>query len=542
MTGAATYVPTAVSLSPATNDRGGTADDAPRARYDAIDVARGLAVLGMIGVHLVGTDGGTTAFERGLTGALAAIEPTVAALFCVVAGISWTIQAERVGVTPRFRRYLLGRALALGVFGVLFHVLFWTSEILVPFAMMMALSVVVLGRGPRVAATAALLLVAATPVVTRLLGTYAATDWLANGLHLADREFGWVTLRYLLFDGNYPLVSWMAFPLAGMVFWQTARQRSRLRGWCLVSLGAAVLGNAIAARAAPNVAGIDGAERYLAGGWTPSSALFLLTTGSASLAIVGALLWQRGIAPMPSGMRPLVLFGRASLSHYVLHIAVAYSALRLFYPDENWPVLVGFLVMLAYLAVGVPLTLVWFRTHTHGPLETLWARTSRRPAPLPRTDGARSSAEVAVRRADGGAGLFARRSFVPGEIVLRLEGRIVARPTRHTIQLGPGEHLEPSSPTACPWVYLNHSCAPNVVVDVAHRVVIARHPIAAGDELRFDYDTTEWELAEPFVCRCGAPDCVGTVRGFRHLPAERQHALRAAATSSGPRPVGSGAA
>jgi hypothetical protein len=289
------------------------------------------------------------------------------------------------------------------------------------------------------------------------------------------------------------------------------------------------VGYAIAARAAPDVAG---AERYLSDGWTPSSALFLLTAGSGSLAIVGALLWQRGTAPMPSAMRPLVLFGRASLSHYVLHIAVAYSALRVFYPDEDWPVLMGFLVMLAYLAVGVPLTLVWFRAHTHGPLETLWARTSRRPAPHSRTDGVRASAEVAVRRADGDAGLFARRSFAPGEIVLRLDGRIVARPTRHTIQLAPGEHLEPFSPTACPWVYLNHSCAPNVAVDVSHRVVIARHPIAAGDELRFDYDTTEWELAEPFVCRCGAPDCVGTVRGFRHLPADRQRALLAAAAPS----------
>ena len=49
--------------------------------------------------------------------------------------------------------------------------------------------------------------------------------------------------------------------------------------------------------------------------------------------------------------------------------------------------------------------------------------------------------------------------------------------------------------------------------------------IAAGDELRFDYNTTEWELAEPFVCNCGAPTCVGVAMGFAHLSSTRLEIL-----------------
>src|SRR5690349_10061878 len=119
-----------------------TSAETSSTRFDVLDLIRGLAILGMLGSHLVGTHGGATALERGITGILAAIEPTVAALFCVLAGISWSIQADRVGVTPSFRRYLAGRALALGMFGVVFHILFWTTEILVPFALMMGLSLV----------------------------------------------------------------------------------------------------------------------------------------------------------------------------------------------------------------------------------------------------------------------------------------------------------------------------------------------------------------------------------------------------------------
>jgi uncharacterized membrane protein len=507
-------------------------DDARRARagsrqgrYDAIDVARGLAVLVMVAVHLAGTDGGLTPFELRLTSVLAAIEPTTGALFCVVAGISWAIQAERVGVTSEFRRYLAGRALALGVFGALFHVVFWTSEILVPFAMMMALSVLILGRGPRLAALVGVFFIAATPIVTRLLGDYAVTDWMANGLHLADYTVGWVTVRYLLFDGNYPLFSWMAFPLMGMVFWQTATSHTRMRHWLLGALGGAVVAYVVAAYAAPNVAGVDEGERYLAHGWTPSSAIFLLTTGTGALVIVSALLWRQGTAPMSRSMQPLVLFGRASLSHYVLHIAVPYSALRLWYPKENWPVTVGFCAMVAYLAIGVPLTVVWFRHHTHGPLETLWARTSRRPAPKRGVSEEPTSPPVEVRQSMGAAGVYARRPFESGQVVLSLEGRVLSRPTRHTIQLGPNAHLESSAEPPAAWVYLNHSCDANAVVDVSSSVVIARRPIALGEELRIDYHATEWELAEPFVCGCGAPDCVGLVRGAKHASPLRQQGL-----------------
>lgn len=503
--------------------------EATPARFDVFDLARAIAILGMLGSHLVGTQGGATALERGVTGMLGAIEPTVGALFCVLAGVSWSIQAERVGVTPRFRRYVAGRALALGLFGVVFHVLFWKTEILVPFALMMALSLIVLGSGPRASALALLLFVAVTPIVGRLVAPYAATDWLENGLHAADLTAGWVTLRYLLVDGNYPLISWMAFPLMGMLFWQTARSRRRTLAWFLGSLGVVVVAYAIAVYAAP-ADGADAVRRWIARGWTPTSGIFLLTAGGGALVVVSALHWRWGTAPMPRVVQPLVLFGRASLSHYVAHIAIAYSVLRLWYPDEDWLPDTGLRALLAYLAVGIPLTVFWFRHHTHGPLEALLARSSRRPGPLPAASGTGESPSVEITRGAGSGSLHALRSFAPDEMVVPLEGRLVAQPTRFTIQVGADAHLDPISERTSPWSYLNHGCDPNVAIDVPSRAIVARRPIAAGDELRFDYNTTEWELAEPFVCNCGTPACVGVTMGFAHLaPARQQVLLRDAA-------------
>lgn len=228
---------------------------------------------------------------------------------------------------------------------------------------------------------------------------------------------------------------------------------------------------------------------------------------------------------MPRVVQPLVLFGRASLSHYVAHIAIAYSVLRLWYPDEDWLPETGLRVLMAYLAIAIPLTVFWFRHHTHGPLEALLARTSRRPGARRVADSAGNSRSVEVLRGDGYARLHALRPFAPGEVVFTLEGRHVAQPTRFTIQVGTHAHLEPISQHSSPWGYLNHSCDPNVAIDVPRRAIVARRPIAAGDELRFDYNTTEWELAEPFVCNCETPRCVGVAMGFAHLSPARQQVM-----------------
>jgi D-alanine-D-alanine ligase len=61
------------------------------------------------------------------------------------------------------------------------------------------------------------------------------------------------------------------------------------------------------------------------------------------------------------------------------------------------------------------------------------------------------------------------------------------------------------------WAPQNHSCDPNTVYQGLE--VIARRPIAAGEELTLDYATMLNEQSEPFDCHCGAPTCRGVVRG-----------------------------
>lgn len=102
-----------------------------------------------------------------------------------------------------------------------------------------------------------------------------------------------------------------------------------------------------------------------------------------------------------------------------------------------------------------------------------------------------------------------------GAILARFsESRIVPAPSRITVQLDQGVHLE-LTPS---WLELvNHRCEPNVAFDMDLLALVSLRPIHPGDELTYFYPSTEWVLDEPFVCRCAAT-CIGRVTGARDLP------------------------
>ena len=150
-------------------------------------------------------------------------------------------------------------------------------------------------------------------------------------------------------------------------------------------------------------------------------------------------------------------------------------------------------------------------------------------------EAAAAASPVVVRRSPiHGTGVFAARDIRAGEEVVYYEGALVtheeadAREDRgHTFLFTLNEW----------WVidagvggnearWINHGCAPNceaVLVEdedggpAADRMVIqAMRDIRAGEELTYDYNL---EVEEPITeelralwrCRCGAPECRGTI-------------------------------
>jgi hypothetical protein len=131
------------------------------------------------------------------------------------------------------------------------------------------------------------------------------------------------------------------------------------------------------------------------------------------------------------------------------------------------------------------------------------------------------SSKLELREGPGGRGLFVREPIAAGEPLLRFEGPLGDKPTRMSVQIGVGRHvyIAPDAPEQ----FVNHACEPNGGLEFPSFTLIALRPLAVGEEVTFNYLTSEWDMGAPFQCTCGAPRCFGMIRGYRWLsPEERR--------------------
>src|SRR5688500_12347850 len=110
--------------------------------------------------------------------------------------------------------------------------------------------------------------------------------------------------------------------------------------------------------------------------------------------------------------------------------------------------------------------------------------------------------------------LITKQAYKKGDVICEMPSEnIMDKPNRFTVQISRDKHTHVGKLAA-----LNHSCDPNVILDTDKMVMVARQDIEKGAELSFFYPSTEWEMAAPFICLCGAANCIHVVAGARFLP------------------------
>lgn len=132
-------------------------------------------------------------------------------------------------------------------------------------------------------------------------------------------------------------------------------------------------------------------------------------------------------------------------------------------------------------------------------------------------DAGNDAPPVVIQKGRFGFSVIAARNLRWGEEIHRfLDCEVLEQPTSKTVQLSQFEHaLDPRC-----LALVDHSCDPNTLIDVARRSLIANQDIPEGAHLTRFYPSTEWVLAEPFRCLCGAKSCIGQVQGAKFLDAE----------------------
>ena len=111
---------------------------------------------------------------------------------------------------------------------------------------------------------------------------------------------------------------------------------------------------------------------------------------------------------------------------------------------------------------------------------------------LPRCLSTNEDNYVKLSETAQGNGLFANKAYSAGSVVLTLSGEVLNRPTKYSVHIGNGEHIEDDGVG----INMNHSFTPTTCIQ--GRNVVALVDIVAGDEITFDYNSTELEMTAPF--------------------------------------------
>ena len=121
---------------------------------------------------------------------------------------------------------------------------------------------------------------------------------------------------------------------------------------------------------------------------------------------------------------------------------------------------------------------------------------------------------LAIKTENKFRSLITKQAYKKGEIICEIPTeKVIDKANRYTVQIGRDRHTEVGKLSA-----LNHSCDPNVLLDTENLQMVACRDIQEGEELFFFYPSSEWEMDAPFICLCGASNCIHVVAGARFLP------------------------
>jgi len=110
--------------------------------------------------------------------------------------------------------------------------------------------------------------------------------------------------------------------------------------------------------------------------------------------------------------------------------------------------------------------------------------------------------------------LATKRAYRAGDILCPIPtASLYDEPNQFTVQIGVDQHVEVKELAS-----MNHACDPSVILDTTRLLVFAARSLQPDDELTFFYPSTEWEMSSPFICLCGAANCIHVVAGARFLP------------------------
>jgi uncharacterized membrane protein YeiB len=349
-------------------------------RVVGFDIARALAVFGMVAVNFKIVMGAETAGPDWLVWVVGLLDGRAAATFVVLAGVGISLmsfssrQADDRAAVARDRGTLLRRAAFLFVIGLAYTPI-WPADILHFYGVYIAAAVMFLTASVRRLLGGATALVLLFMALLLPLNYEAGWDWDTLSYQGFWTPLGMI--RHLFFNGFHPVVPWLAFMLVGMALGRIdltdARIRARVLRW---SVSAAVF----AETASWGLKGLVGAAALsrqdeadlLAVFGTdpmPPVVLYMVAAGGTAVTAVVLCVWLGTQYRNSVWIRPLVATGQLALTLYVAHVVIGMGVLEAASLLEDQSLSFAIMAAVAFCILGVVFSTMWTRRFRRGPLE-----------------------------------------------------------------------------------------------------------------------------------------------------------------------------
>ena len=354
-------------------------------RIAGFDVARSLAIFGMIVVHfmLVMTDGVSS--ERWSDLLLHLLDGRPAAIFVILAGMgvarmsNKAISLETTADRGKIGSVLRRRGLLLLAFGFL-NLTIWEGDILRVYGVSLLIVPCLVWRSSRTLLVAALGFVAAFCLMLALFDYDKNWDWNTMTYHWLWTPSG--LMRSLFFDGFRSVFPWTGLLVLGIwlgrLDWSGDAAPKKAVAWGLgMTIVTSIVSQGVLYRLRLHpFPGMDSvsATAFFGLQSMPPLPIFLLNAVGTALLVIGACVLIERKWRDRRGFKAFAATGRMAFTWYVVHIVLGLGGVVLlgWTGTSHWQALC---TASGFFAVAVVIS-VWWKTHfANGPLEFILRKT-----------------------------------------------------------------------------------------------------------------------------------------------------------------------
>jgi uncharacterized protein len=341
-------------------------------RIEGFDVARALAILGMVLVHfglVIAADGWK---ESWLATLLDVLDGRAAATFLVLAGLGIAVRSKEAWNLDFVRRSIFRRGVFLLIAGWLL-LLIWPGDILRVYGVTMLVTPWLL-RAP-----AAWLWGMMGFLVAGFLLLFSTLDY--------DQNWKWESMTYLnlwtisgqirnlFYDGFRSIFPWSAFLVFGMWLGRFDWRSPQTAWLCLIAGGFGALVTELLSRvlvASFSTHTDEETARALVGTVSmPPLPVFLFAASTTAVAVIGGSVLLTRAFGVPVWVRALVATGQLAFTWYIAHLVIGLGGVLVLGLVETQPLEVALLVGAGFFVAATALSLAYKQRFKHGPLEWL---------------------------------------------------------------------------------------------------------------------------------------------------------------------------